>query len=119
MKMNMKKSITMKTGKKIVSIAIILAMMAGLSACSEIKDRFISDKEKDRIEGENIGKAGVFTDSFEADEEGIVTYFVDGNEAAFTPEKIVKKEFNDFKRLDLDDPVELARKDVSLDDPVF
>lgn len=68
---------------------------------------------------ENIGKAGVFTDSFEADEEGIVTYFVDGNEAAFTPEKIVKKEFNDFKRLDLDDPVELARKDVSSDDPVF
>ena len=49
MKINMKKSITMETVKKIVSIAIILAMMAGLSACSGIKDRFISDKEKDRI----------------------------------------------------------------------
>ncbi|MDY2959337.1 MAG: HlyD family efflux transporter periplasmic adaptor subunit [Hornefia sp.] len=78
-----------------------------------------SPERKFRDIRENIGNAGIFTDSFEADEEGIVTFFSDGREAEFTPEKIEKKSFNDLKRLDSDEPVELARKDVSSDDPVF
>lgn len=91
MKMNMKKkSITMETGKKIVSIAIILAMMAGLSACSGIKDRFISDKEKDRIEVyDKKGKKILDTT-----EEDSIEFFADI--VGKTADKAAKKDLKDF-----------------------
>lgn len=91
----------------------------GTKVMEVAKGKDSSPKRKYKDIRENIGKAGVFTDSFEADEEGIVTYFADGNEASFTPEKIEKKGFNDLKRLDADDPIDLARPDVSENDPVF
>ncbi len=78
-----------------------------------------SEKGKYRRIREDIGKKGVRSKDFRIETEGVVSYNADGNESKFTSANIDKKKKDDFKKLDNDDNIELAREKVAKGDPVF
>jgi putative membrane fusion protein len=66
-----------------------------------------------------VGKAGITTDSYETQAEGLVTFNADGREAEFTPKTMYDKSYGDYRSFDNDDNMSLVREEVRTGEPVF
>lgn len=66
-----------------------------------------------------LGGNGAVSSDCRTEFKGVVSYFIDGYEAYFTPDKILGLNYEEVKHLDIDEPINLTRTAAFRNEPIY